>query len=106
MVKAFYLKGAYDGTMFGRGQIDSLPLNISWQTAIDGLDRFYADPANRQVLAFSALQILNMQLTGKPQDQIDAAVRRNRCRGTVAREAAFAGAADAERRVQQCLSGR
>jgi len=78
--RVILLRGIYDGLLFGRSpELNSYPVNASWETIIAGLDRFYTDFANRKVPVVLALQVLQLQLRGEPSAAVDSATAYNRC---------------------------
>ena len=81
--KLDFLRGLYDGLVWGRSQnLSQYPTNASYETLVDGLDKFYSDFANRKILVVWALQVLALQLGGRPQAAVDSAVAYNRCLAT------------------------
>src|SRR5262249_21010763 len=55
-----------------------LPSNMTFQQAIQGIDDFYKDWKNQSVPLFNAQNIVRLQITGRPQAEIDEAIRRAR----------------------------
>jgi hypothetical protein len=81
--KYTYLRGVYDGVMFSRSpDMGAYPTGMSWNLLIDALDRFYAEPANRQVYVVWALRVVRLQMGGAQPDVTDSAIRKYRCRAT------------------------
>lgn len=102
-LKLMFLKGVYEGLFLGASpSTDAYPLNTGWETLVDGLDAFYTEPSNRGVLVVFALQVLNLKLTGKSEEEVNRATRYNRCRS-----AALASNVPDEvrRRYAECESG-
>jgi hypothetical protein len=78
--KLAFVRGLYDGLVFAAARdAYAYPMEVPWETVIGGLDTFYGNPLNREVLVAYALRILNLRLQGKPQPEIDRATRYERC---------------------------
>src|SRR5207249_1622204 len=80
--KLSYVKGVIDGLAFGLGgdtYATVYPIHTDVGTLVDGVDEFYAEPANRAVPVVWALRILNLKLTGQSQEFIDRELRYRRC---------------------------
>ncbi|HWY53058.1 MAG TPA: hypothetical protein VNZ03_01255 [Terriglobales bacterium] len=52
--------------------------NITFQQATEGIDDFYKDWRNQSVALFNAQNIVRLQIAGRPQAEIDEAIRRAR----------------------------
>ena len=77
--KLIYLKGVYSGIMFGQSKIeDEFILNTSMDTVIDGLDTFYEDFKNRNIIVIYAVKIVSRQLRGDKQEDIQSDMLRYR----------------------------
>jgi hypothetical protein len=55
-----------------------MPNNITLQQGIEGIDDFYKDWRNQSVALFNAQNIVRLQIAGRPQAEIDEAIRRAR----------------------------
>jgi hypothetical protein len=78
--KLAFVQGLYDGLVFGAARdAYAYPMDVPWETVLGGLDTFYDNPLNREVLVAYALRILNLRLQGHPQTEIDRATRYERC---------------------------
>jgi hypothetical protein len=80
--KVSYVKGVIDGLAVGLGgdtYSSEYPLHTDVKTLVDGVDEFYADPANRAIPVVWALRVLNLKLTGKSEEQINRETRYRRC---------------------------
>jgi hypothetical protein len=102
--KYVLLAGIYEGMGFGRSpDFGRLPQNVTWETVVDGVDQFYADAINRQVEIVAALQILALKMAGKPQSEIDRALRVARCQGSAMADYASVPVEQASR-MRNCSS--
>jgi hypothetical protein len=78
--KLALVRGMFDGLVFGAARdAYAYPMDVPWETVLGGLDSFYDNPLNREVLVAYALRILNLRLQGHPQTEIDRATRYERC---------------------------
>jgi len=51
------------------------PSNLTVGDVMDGLNRFYDEPANRNIPIPWAIEILAMKVNGKPEDDINNSIR-------------------------------
>jgi hypothetical protein len=102
--KMILVQGIYDGLVFGRSpDLASYPRRADWDTLVDGLDKFYADFANRKVFVIWALRVLQLELSGAPQATIDAEINLSRCRAGVLGQPL--SSEERNRQLQQCPGG-
>jgi hypothetical protein len=55
-----------------------VPTNMTIKQTIDGIDEFYKDWKNQSVPLFLAQNIVRLQISGRPQAEIEEATRRAR----------------------------
>ena len=55
-----------------------MPTNITVKQTIDGIDDFYKDWRNQSVPLYFAQNIVRLQIVGRPQAEIDEAIRKAR----------------------------
>jgi hypothetical protein len=77
IVKLSMVRGIYDGLMYGRSdQLKRFQIkNTSFDNLIRGLDTFYSDYRNERIPVFAALQVVALELQGRPPDEIDQLTR-------------------------------
>ena len=77
VVKLAVVRGIYDGLMFGQSaQLSRFQVKgTSYTNVIRGLDTFYSDYRNERIVVFAALQVVALELQGKPADEIDYLTR-------------------------------
>ena len=69
--KLVYIKGIYSGIMWGRSkEKNSFITNTSIDTVIDGLDTFYQDFRNRNIIVIWGLKIVTKQIRGDNLEEI------------------------------------
>jgi len=77
--KVIYLKGIYSGIMWGQSKIkDEFILNTSFDTIEDGLNAFYEDFQNRNIVVIYALKIVSKQIRGDNKEDIQSDILRYR----------------------------
>ena len=82
-LKVMFVKGVYEGIFFGASSTkDAYSTNPTAETLVDALDAFYSEPANRGILVIWALQVVNLQIAGKSEEEVGRATRYNRCRSS------------------------
>ena len=57
------------------GSRSLIPISLNLIDMMDGIDSFYSEPANRNLLVATAMVILAMKAGGKSQKEIDVATR-------------------------------
>jgi hypothetical protein len=73
--KVIYLKGIYSGIIWGQSKDkESFITNTSLDTVVDGVDAFYEDFQNRNIIVFYAVKIVSRQLRGDKQEDIQSDV--------------------------------
>ncbi len=77
-MKISALRGAYEGLFMGNSpkvQEHKYPLVDSYWPLVEAVDQFYSDYQNKPLSLVWALEIINMELRGKPRKEIDERVR-------------------------------
>ena len=101
LFKIMFVKGVYEGIFFGASSTkDAYSTTPTAETLVDALDAFYSEPANRGILVIWALQVVNLQIAGKSEEELSRATRYHRCRS-----AALASGKEADevrRRMEAC----
>ena len=102
LAKIALLRGIYDGLWYGRSPDRSLyPTKVSWDVLLEGLDDFYKDFRNRQILVVWALRVLKLEIEGKSREA-EGEVRFLRCYSIIKTEAGKITPDLAQQRRAEC----
>ncbi len=104
--KISYLNGATDGVGLGGDTAVGRSMPEFSLSLVEGVDEFYAEPANRRLPIVWALQILNLKLKGKSEEDINRETRYRRCSWAAVRGLQHQPVDSLRRLVQACANER